>query len=80
MEWHQKRRLAKAAIAAQFRLLDSSRQEHSLSQNVANLPCLIIVLDVLRNTLPHLKVLLPKLLKSLADNNSKQGIVVIKAQ
>src|SRR4051812_12541228 len=34
-------------------------------QNVEKLPCLIIVLDVFRNTLPHLQALLIRLLNVL---------------
>src|SRR6266542_263282 len=34
-------------------------------QNISKLPCLIIVLDVVRNTLAHVQSLLPKLLTIL---------------
>ena len=47
-------------------------------QNILKLPCLIIVLDVFRNTLPHLQSLLPKLLAVLQQKNVSDRIIVIE--
>ena len=45
-------------------------------QNLSTLPCLIIVLDVFRNTLKHLEPLLPAVLSAL-DNHQDKNILVI---
>ncbi len=47
-------------------------------QNISELPCLVIVLDVYRNTLNHLKVLLPQLLNFLQRDNFPQKLVLIE--
>ncbi len=44
-------------------------------QNISNLPCLVIVLDVYRNTLKHLLPLVPKILQSLNSAGEKIRIV-----
>jgi hypothetical protein len=44
-------------------------------QNISNLPCLVIVLDVNRNTLKHLLLLIPKILEVL--NNQGEKIVIV---
>ena len=46
-------------------------------QNLTKLPCLIIVLDVVRNTLQHLQPLVPQVIQLLQQNITKK-IVVIK--
>ena len=46
-------------------------------QNIHSIPCLIIVLDVFRNTLKHLEPLVPQILDVLNANVSVK-IVVIK--
>jgi predicted nuclease of predicted toxin-antitoxin system len=46
-------------------------------QNITKLPCLIIVLDVLRNTLRHLHPLVPQVLEIL-QKNLEEKIVVVK--
>ncbi len=46
-------------------------------QNISKLPCLIIVLDVLKNTLIHLQNLTPKLLTAL-EKNVVEKLIVIK--
>jgi len=45
-------------------------------QNISRLPCLIIFLDVFRNTLAHLQSLLPELLDVLKENISEKIIVI----
>lgn len=45
-------------------------------QNISKLPCLIIVLNVLRNTLKHLLPLLPSLLKVLQQQPTKKIAVI----
>lgn len=44
-------------------------------QNISNLPCLIIVLDVFRNTLEHISPLYPSVL--IALKNASEKIIVI---
>jgi hypothetical protein len=46
-------------------------------QNVANLPCLIIVLNVKRNTLQHLLPLVPQI-ESALQKDSPDKIVIIE--
>lgn len=46
-------------------------------QNILTLPCLVIVLDVLRNTLNNLLHLIPKILEVLTDE-IQPGIVIIE--
>lgn len=48
-------------------------------QNVAKLPCLIIVLDIVRNTLHQLQLLVPQVLDHLQKNITEK-IVIIKPQ
>jgi hypothetical protein len=48
-------------------------------QNVSSLPCLIIVLDVLRNTLKYITPLLPAVLKALEFSEGKKIIVISEA-
>lgn len=45
-------------------------------QNPDTLPCLIIVLDVFRNTLKHLTALMPAVLTSLEAIREKKVIVI----
>ena len=45
-------------------------------QNIAKLPCLIIVLDVVRNTLLHLQPLVTQVLDILQKNNTEKIIVI----
>ena len=45
-------------------------------QNVANLPCLIIVLNVYRNTLRYLLPLMPRILEVLQRNNTSKVVVI----
>lgn len=45
-------------------------------QNIATLPCKVIVLDVVRNTLKHLTALTPKILEIL-DSEITSNIVLI---
>ncbi len=45
-------------------------------QNIANLPCLVIVLDVYRNTLKYLIALVPKIMAVL-DNQKEEKIVIV---
>ncbi len=47
-------------------------------QNISKLPCKIIVLDVLRNTLVHLRPLLPQL-NIILKKNITEKIIVIKS-
>ena len=46
-------------------------------QNIAKLPCLIIVLDIVRNTLLHLQPLVPQLL-AIWQKTITEKIIVIK--
>ena len=45
-------------------------------QNIYNIPCLIIVLDVFRNTLKHLAPLVPQILAAL-DKPGGEKIIII---
>ena len=45
-------------------------------QNVANLPCLVIVLDVYRNTLKHLLPLVPELLQILGSEATEKVVII----
>lgn len=45
-------------------------------QNTANLPCVILVLDVVRNTLKHISPLLPSILAALEQTREKKFIVI----
>jgi hypothetical protein len=45
-------------------------------QNVSNLPCLIIVLDVIRNTQKHIAPLIPSVLEALKHSSEKNIIVI----
>ncbi len=45
-------------------------------QNISTLPCLIIVLDVVKNTLHHLETLIPQLLDIFKKDISEKIIVV----
>lgn len=45
-------------------------------QNISKLPCSVIVLDVLRNTLAHIKPLLPELLVAI-EGISENTVIVI---
>ena len=45
-------------------------------QNIANLPCLIIVLDIYRNTLKHLLTLIPKI-NVVLNNQEAEKIVIV---
>jgi hypothetical protein len=45
-------------------------------QNLSNLPFLIIVLDVIRNTLKHIAPLIPSVLDVLNDSTEKKVIVI----
>ena len=45
-------------------------------QNIANLPCTILVLDVFRNTLKHLTPLIPEILNRLSALKEKQIIII----
>lgn len=45
-------------------------------QNVSKFPCLVIVLDVFRNTLTYLQPLVPQLLHILQQVTTKRVIVV----
>ncbi len=48
-------------------------------QNLSNLPCLIIVLDVVRNTLKHIRPLIPAVLDVLGRSSGKNLIVIAEA-
>ncbi len=48
-------------------------------QNISKLPCLIIVLDVFRNTLKYLQPLLPQIQKVLQKETTEK-IIVIKEE
>jgi hypothetical protein len=45
-------------------------------QNLSNLPCLILVLDVVRNTLKHITPLIPSVLDVLKNSNERKVIVI----
>ncbi|HLL44807.1 MAG TPA: hypothetical protein VK369_16770 [Segetibacter sp.] len=45
-------------------------------QNLSNLPCLIVVLDVYRNTLKHLCPLIPKIFEVLQTENASKVVVI----
>jgi predicted nuclease of predicted toxin-antitoxin system len=45
-------------------------------QNLSTLPCLIIVLDVIRNTLKHISPLIPSVLDVLKDSTERKVIVI----
>jgi hypothetical protein len=45
-------------------------------QNISNLPCLIIVLDVFRNTLKHITPLLPAVLAALEAPQEKKVVII----
>ena len=45
-------------------------------QNISNLPCIVIVLDVYRNTLKHLLPLMPEILNAL-NNTVTENLVNI---
>ena len=45
-------------------------------QNLSSLPCLVIVLDVLRNTLKHIAPLFPMVLASLNKPSEKKLIII----
>jgi len=45
-------------------------------QNISNLPCQIILLDVFRNTLKHLSPLISSVLTCLANSNEKNVVVI----
>ncbi len=45
-------------------------------QNTSNLPCAIIVLDVVRNTLQHITELFPSVLNALKDLSENKVIVI----
>lgn len=45
-------------------------------QNLLNLPCLIIVLNVYRNTLKHLIALIPKIFKVLQTENTSKVVII----
>lgn len=45
-------------------------------QNLSNLPCLIIVLNIYRNTLKHLLPLVPKILEVLQKENIQKVVII----
>ncbi len=45
-------------------------------QNLSTLPCLIIVLNIYRNTLKHLLPLLPKILQVLQKENAPKVVII----
>lgn len=45
-------------------------------QNISKLPCLVIVLDVFRNTLKYLQPLIPQILDVLQKEASEKVIVI----
>jgi hypothetical protein len=45
-------------------------------QNINNLPCLIIVLDVFRNTLEHITKLFPSVLNAIKNTSGNKVIVI----
>jgi hypothetical protein len=47
-------------------------------QNISNLPCIIIVLDVIRNTLANISPLLPNLLAAPDEAKENKVIVIPK--
>lgn len=48
-------------------------------QNISRLPCMVLVLDVFKNTLKHLQYLTPQILEAL-DTKTKEKLIVIKEQ
>lgn len=45
-------------------------------QNVSNLPCLVVVLDIYRNTLKHLIPLIPEILKALNTHGIEKLVII----
>jgi predicted nuclease of predicted toxin-antitoxin system len=45
-------------------------------QNLAKIPCMIVVLDVFRNTLKHISPLFPKLLVAIESTKERKVIVI----
>lgn len=45
-------------------------------QNISKLPCLIIVLDVVKNTLQHLQLLVPQVREQLKKNLTEKTVVI----
>ncbi len=45
-------------------------------QNISNLPCTIVVLDVFKNTLKHITPLIPMVLDKLVNVKDKKVIVI----
>jgi hypothetical protein len=45
-------------------------------QNLLNLPCLIIVLNVYRNTLQYLLPLIPQILEVLQSHNTSKIVII----
>lgn len=45
-------------------------------QNITKLPCPVIVLDVVRNTLHHLQALIPQLLVDLKKNLNEEIVII----
>jgi hypothetical protein len=45
-------------------------------QNLTKLPCIIVVLDVFKNTLLHISPLFPKLLLAIESTTEKKVIVI----
>lgn len=45
-------------------------------QNLSNLPCLVIVLDVYRNTLKNLLPLIPEIIKGLSNSQDQKLIII----
>ncbi len=48
-------------------------------QNIFKLPCLVMVLDVFKNTLKHLQPLIPQILEAL-ETKTREKMIVIKEQ
>jgi predicted nuclease of predicted toxin-antitoxin system len=49
-------------------------------QNISNLSFILVVLDVYRNTLPHLISLLPKILLALNSATLSNKLIIIKEE
>ena len=45
-------------------------------QNISKLPCLVIVLDVVRNTLQHMEPLVPQVIDVLQQNITEKMIII----
>ena len=45
-------------------------------QNINSLPCLVIVLDIYRNTLKHILPLIPKILEVLNNREAEKIMIV----